>query len=154
MKLKLIIILLLIPLLSSCKKISDNKNAGYEDFQKFMNYSEVPCFGVVIASALNSRSEPKLNSQAKVTFQFGTPLVFVERTSLKENIDGKEDYWYREKETGVWFFGGFLVKTQFNLNFIKSGLISVDFNRIRLKSKRTAAETAKFDAISCRDCAQ
>ena len=118
MKLKLIIILFLIPLLSSCKKIADSKDAGHEDVQKFINYSEVPCFGVVIASALNGRSEPKLNSQAKVTFQFGTPLVLVERTSLKENIDGKEDYWYREKETDVWFFGGFLVKTQFNQNLM------------------------------------
>ena len=120
MKLKLIIIFFLIPLLSSCKKIADSKDAGHEDVRKFGNYSEVPCFGVVIASALNGRLEPKLNSQAKVTFQFGTPLVFVERTSLKENIDGKEDYWYREKETGVWFFGGFLVKTQFNQNLMYS----------------------------------
>ena len=47
-----------------------------------------------------------------------------------------------------------IVFDDFRRNFIKSRLISANFNRIRLKSNRTAAETAKFHAISCGDCAR
>ncbi len=69
----------------------------------------MPRMFVVTASELACRKSPAVSAPIIRFFPFGYPLLVTERSVEKTRIDGVEARWYREKQTGGWVFGGYLM---------------------------------------------
>lgn len=73
----------------------------------------LPRAALVVASSLNGRSTPDPGGRIVAAYSFGMPLWLTERSAKTSVIDGVEAHWYRERTSGGWFFGGYLL---FSLN--------------------------------------
>ncbi len=70
--------------------------------------------GIVKASKLALRELPNLDSKIIKYYGFGTSVEIDAVSENKDKISGIEEYWYREKKSGGWLFGGFLIRTDYN----------------------------------------
>lgn len=78
--------------------------------------------GIVKASRLALRETPSLEGKIMSYYDFGTPVEIDAVSEKKDKISGIEDYWYRDKKSGGWLFGGFLLRTVYSGD--KTGLLS------------------------------
>jgi hypothetical protein len=69
--------------------------------------------GIVKASKLALRETPSLEGKIVRYYDFGTPVEIDSVSEKKDKISGIEDYWYRDKKTGAWLFGGYLLRTDY-----------------------------------------
>jgi len=69
--------------------------------------------GIVKASKLALRETPSLEGKIIRYYDFGTPVEIDAVSENKEKISGIEDYWYRDKKSGAWLFGGYLLRTDY-----------------------------------------
>ena len=70
--------------------------------------------GIVKASKLALRELPNLDSKIIRYYDFGTPVEINAVSEKKDKISGIEDYWYSDKKSGGWLFGGFLIMTGYD----------------------------------------
>lgn len=71
--------------------------------------------GIVKASKLALRELPSLESKIIRYYDFGTPVEIDAVSENKDKISGIEEHWYRDKKNGGWLFGGFLIRTDYNI---------------------------------------
>jgi len=69
--------------------------------------------GIVKASKLALRELPSLESKIIRYYDFGTPVEIDAVSENKDKISGIEEHWYRDKKSGGWLFGGFLIRTYY-----------------------------------------
>ena len=81
---------------------------------------EIPCIGIVTASKLFCRKEPDIKSGEMAKYNFSNPILLISRSKVKQKINNVEDYWYQDKTTKGWLFGGYLILTKLDeKNFMK-----------------------------------
>jgi hypothetical protein len=84
-------------------------------------------YGIVIASTVNGRLDHSINSKVVTNFSFGSPIEIISKSNDKVIINGKEDYWYQEKISKSWVFGGYIILSQNttdNIVLLKTNTIS------------------------------
>lgn len=94
--------ILIFSLTTSCKKKQD-------EFLKI---------GIVTGSKLSLRTEPSLKASIIKYLEFGMPLLLNQKSETMQNIDNMRDFWYKEKDSNGWVYGGFLIKTDYDENKI------------------------------------
>ncbi len=72
---------------------------------------ELPCIGIVTASKLFCRKEPDIRSVEIAKYNFSNPIILISKSKAKQKIGNLEDYWYQDKSTKGWLFGGYLFIT-------------------------------------------
>jgi hypothetical protein len=81
---------------------------------------EFPCIGIVTASKLFCRKEPDIKSVEIAKYIFSNPIILINKSKVKQKINNMEDFWYQDKSTKGWLFGGYLFLTNFDeKNFMK-----------------------------------
>jgi|GEM_PF-1100514 len=70
--------------------------------------------GIVIGSKLSCRKEPNLKSKIIKSFHYGTPIRLIAVNKKNQTINYKKAFWYKEKFSGGWVFGGYLIHTEYN----------------------------------------
>jgi len=67
---------------------------------------------IITGTSVRVRSEPKLSGKEVATLNLGAIVKSTEKSSTKDKIGQKEDFWYKittqDKKSG-WVFGGFLI---------------------------------------------
>ncbi len=82
--------------------------------------AEFPCIGIVTASKLFCRKEPDIKSEQIAKYNFSNPIILINKSKVKQKINDIEDFWYQDKSTKGWLFGGFLFLTKLDeKNFMK-----------------------------------
>lgn len=103
----LFVLILIAFLYTGCGKKSADDNMGA---------------GIVKASKLALRETPSLEGKIIKYYDFGTPVEIDSVSEKKDKISGIEDYWYRDKKSGAWLFGGYLLRTDYSKD--KTGCFS------------------------------
>lgn len=75
-------------------------------------YETLPVIGVVMKINVRGRFSPKPNSESEMYFSFAVPLLFTEKSEHREKIGNKDEYWYREKKSGLWIHGADIIRTE------------------------------------------
>jgi hypothetical protein len=93
------LLLLLLPNSFGCKKDIEVK---------------FPCIGIVTAPKLICRQETECQFTKLNVYNYSSPVILINKTDTKTIINGIEDYWYQEKGSHGWLFGGYFVLTSSN----------------------------------------